>query len=170
MTQSVLEMTKDLVHAQIQAGSLAPENLNEVLRSTYESLVALRAVESGESSLPPTDSVMAVAATPMSWKKSITKHAVTCLECGASFKQLSSRHLKLHDLDGRSYRTKYGIPATQSLAARATTALRQQIVQQSRPWEKTSTFMKHQKASIVDETPAAPAKKARAKKKADPTS
>jgi predicted transcriptional regulator len=114
--------------------------------------------------------VLDAAAAPTHWKKSITKHAVTCLECGASFRQLSSRHLKLHDLDGRTYRTKYGIPVTQSLAARATTALRQQIVQQSRPWEKTSTFMKHQKASLAAETPAKPARKARAKKKAAPTS
>ena len=168
MTQSVLEMTKDLVHAQIQAGSLAPENLNEVLRSTYENLVALRAAESGESAPMSADPVQNMSTVPTSWKKSITKHAVTCLECGASFKQLSSRHLKLHDLDSRSYRTKYGIPATQSLAARATTALRQQIVQQSRPWEKTSTFLKHQKASVAEETPAKPARKARAKKKAAP--
>jgi predicted transcriptional regulator len=166
MSQSVLEMAKDLVHAQIQAGSLSPENLNEVLRSTYESLVALRAAESGDSASAHADPVHDTAIAPINWKKSITKHAVTCLECGASFKQLSSRHLKLHDLDSRSYRTKYGIPPTQSLAARATTALRQQIVQQSRPWEKTSTFMKHQKASAAEETPAKPARKAKAKKKA----
>jgi predicted transcriptional regulator len=168
MLQSVLEMTKDLVHAQIQAGSLSPENLNEVLRNTYESLLALRAAESGESAPAHVDPVHDTVVAPVSWKKSITKHAVTCLECGASFKQLSSRHLKLHDLDSRSYRTKYGIPPTQSLAARATTALRQQIVQQSRPWEKTTTFKKHQKANVVDEPLEKPARKARAKKKATP--
>ena len=83
-------------------------------------------------------------AEPIHWKKSITKHMVTCLECRASFKQLSVRHLKEHALDGRSYRVKYGIPRTQALAAKETTLQRKEIVQRSRPWEKAPTFMKAQ--------------------------
>ena len=77
---------------------------------------------------------------PVNWRKSITKHAVTCLECGESFKQLSVRHLRLHDLDGRSYRAKYGMPRSQPLASRDTTARRREVVQQTRPWEKAPTF------------------------------
>ena len=48
--------------------------------------------------------------SPVDWRKSITKHAMTCLECGHAFKQLSIRHLRQHGLDTRSYRIKYGIP------------------------------------------------------------
>src|SRR5262245_50415150 len=81
---------------------------------------------------------------PSNWRKSITKHAVTCLECGASFKQLSMRHLKEHGLDGKAYRIKYGIPRTQALAAKEITAHRQEVVQRSRPWEKAPTFLKAQ--------------------------
>ena len=66
----------------------------------------------------------------------MTKHTVTCLECGASFKQLSVRHLKEHGLDGRSYRVKYGIPRLQPLAAKETTSRRKEIVQRSRPWKR----------------------------------
>jgi hypothetical protein len=45
----------------------------------------------------------------------------------------------MHGLDGRSYRTKYGIPRTQSLSAREVLARRRQIVQRIRPWEKSPT-------------------------------
>ncbi len=45
----------------------------------------------------------------------------SCLACGASFKQLSGRHLKEHGLDGKAYRVKYGIPRAQPLAAKETT-------------------------------------------------
>jgi predicted transcriptional regulator len=81
---------------------------------------------------------------PVNWRKSITKHTVTCLECGASFKQLSVRHLKEHGLDGKVYWIKYGIPRAQPLSAKATTSRRKEIVQRSRPWEKASTYLKAQ--------------------------
>ena len=82
----------------------------------------------------------------INWKKSITKYTITCLECGMSFKQLSVRHLKDHDMDARAYRAKYGIPRTQPLSAKDTTALRKKIVQQSRPWEKAPAYKKAQEA------------------------
>src|SRR5439155_23944222 len=74
----------------------------------------------------------------------MTKHTVTCLECGQSFKQLSVRHLKEHGLDGRSYRAKYRIPRHQALAAKETTSRRKEIVQRTRLWEKAPTFLKAQ--------------------------
>src|SRR5262249_2328101 len=107
------------------------------------SLQALKTQEDANGSVAVVTSV-----TPperVNWKKSITKHHVTCLECGASFKQLSVRHLKDHGLDGKAYRIKYGIPRTQPLAAKEITSHRQEVVQRSRPWEKAPTFVKAQK-------------------------
>jgi hypothetical protein len=52
-----------------------------------------------------------------------------------------SRHYRL---DTHSYRAKYGIPRTQPLAAKTTTARRREVAQETRPWEKTSTFLKGQ--------------------------
>ena len=139
MPQTLLEMAKDLVLAQIQAHRLSPEDMHPALQDTYSSLLALQAQEasndSGAVETPP---------APINWRKSITKHTVTCLACGASFKQLSVRHLRDHGLDARSYRVKYGMPPRQPLSARAVTALRKQIVQRSRPWEKAPTYLKAQ--------------------------
>lgn len=137
MPQSVLEIAKDITLTLIEAGSLSADDMQTTLQKTYAILAALKAQEE-------TGSGTVKIQEPANWRKSITKHAVTCLECGKTFKQLSTRHLREHDLDGRSYRNKYGIPRTQSLAAKETTSRRKQMAQERRFWEKTPTFRKAQ--------------------------
>src|SRR3989442_4723916 len=142
MAQTPLAMAKHLVMAQIEAHKLSPEDMHQALQQTYSSLQALQAQEDANGSV-----AVVTPETPperVNWRKSITKHTVTCLECGASLKQLSVRHLKEHSLDGRSYRIKYGMPRTQSLAAKAITLRRKEVVQRSRPWEKAPTFLQAQ--------------------------
>ena len=105
MSQTLLEMAKDLVMAQIAAHRLSPEEMHQALQHTYASLQALKAQEDANGNIAL--ATPETPAEPINWKKSITKHVVTCLECGASFKQLSVRHLKEHELDGKAYRIKY---------------------------------------------------------------
>src|SRR6266704_967358 len=144
MSQTLLAMAKDLVMAQIAAHRLAPDEMHTALQQTYASLKALQAQEDAHGSV-----AVVTPATPparVNWRKSITKHTVTCLACGASFKQLSVRHLKEHELDGKSYRIKYGIPRTQPLSAKETRSRRKEIVQRTRPWEQALTYLKaHEK-------------------------
>ena len=154
MSPSILELTKDLVLAQIQSGTLLPEDMQEALGRTHQSLMSLKSREEAKAQV----SAAAAGTAPADWRKSITRHSVTCLECGAQFRQLNGRHLQEHNLDARSYRTKYGIPQSQPLAARATAALRRQIAAEVKPWEKTPTYIKAQ------EKKAAAAKKAGRKK------
>jgi len=45
MTQTLLEMAKDLVMAQIEAHRLSPEEMHTALQHTYASLKALQAQE-----------------------------------------------------------------------------------------------------------------------------
>jgi len=157
MSQTLLEMTKDLVMAQIQAKTLPPEDMHQALQQTYASLQALKAQEDAYGSVAV--ATLETPPKPIDWRKSVTKHVVTCLECGVSLKQLSVRHLKEHGLDGRSYREKYRIPRTQPLAAKEVTAKRQEIVQRSRPWEKAPTFVKAQEEKKREEAAVAPKKR-----------
>ncbi len=136
MSQTLLEMTKDLVLAQIQIKQVAPEALTSVLHNTYDTLRSLQNTEStGGSGLSETPAETVQAVPPLDWKSSISKHSIKCLECGDTFKQLSLRHLRIHDLDPRSYRVKYNIPRSQALSAREMTARRRELAQQIRPWE-----------------------------------
>ena len=157
MSQTLLEMAKDLVMAQIAAHRLAPEEMHQALQQTYASLQALKTQEDANGSI--TVVTPATPPEPVHWRKSITKHVVTCLECRASFKQLSVRHLKEHGLDGKAYRIKYGIPRTQALAAKETTLKRKEIVQRARPWEKAPTFVKAQEKKQREKAALAPRKR-----------
>jgi predicted transcriptional regulator len=160
MAQTLLEMAKDLVLAQIRVHSLSPEDMHTALHDTYVSLHTLQRQEDAQGSgavAPPE-----IPSQPVNWRKSITKQTVTCLACGARFRQLSTRHLREHGLDARSYRRKYGIPLRQPLSARAVTALRKQIVQRSRPWEKAPTYVKaHEPETQAVAAPTRPAPRKR---------
>lgn len=172
MSQTLLEMTKDLVLAQIQIKQVAPEALTSVLHNTYDTLRNLQNAESSGGSgssemIPETQQ----APIPTDWKSSISKHSIRCLECGDTFKQLSLRHLRVHDLDPRSYRTKYNIPRSQALSAREVTARRRELAQQIRPWElapsKQSTAPKKEEdKSKVKSTTKSTAARTSAKKSA----
>ena len=169
MPQSILEMAKDLVMAMIQNGSLSPEEMQKELQKTHAGLAELKAKEdlldgNGGNALSMADGNGLdrgmSSPGPVDWKKSIKKHTIECLVCGASFKQLSVRHLVNHDLVPRSYRARFGILRTQPLSAKETTAMRKRIVQKSRPWEKAPTYMKARNQKAASAKP----KVARAKK------
>jgi|WetSurMetagenome_2_1015567.scaffolds.fasta_scaffold00090_45 predicted transcriptional regulator len=51
--------------------------------------------------------------------KSVTSEKITCLECGATYKSLK-RHLRTHhDLTPKTYRERWGLPATYPMVAPA---------------------------------------------------
>jgi len=168
MPQTLLEMTKELVLAQIQIKQVAPEALTSVLHSTYETLRTLQSSEStGGNGNGEMVGETHHAPPPVDWKSSITRHSIRCLECGETFKQLSLRHLRVHDLDPRTYRTKYNIPRSQSLSARDVTARRRELAQQIRPWELAPS---KQAAAAAKEEPKPRAKTGAAKSTASRSS
>ena len=144
MSQSTLEMAKDLVIAQLESGQLTVDEVDGLLHETHANLMTLKAredqLEAGAGASP---------AVALDWRKSISRQAITCLECGSVYKQLSIRHLREHDLNARTYRLKYGIPPTQPLASRATTARRREIVKQTRPWEKAPRYQQFQAKQVA---------------------
>ena len=166
MNQSVLEMTRDLARAQIEQGFISAERLQETLREIHYSLLALKVLED-RNEIGELGPVRNTESTPASvdWRKSITKHAVTCLECGESFKQLSIRHLTHHGLDVRTYREKYGIPRAQPLSARETTARRREVAKEIKPWAKTPTYLKSQQGQTTTSGAATAAQGAKTRKK-----
>jgi predicted transcriptional regulator len=154
MPQTLLEMAKDLVLAQIHVHKLLPEDMHPALHDMFSCLLALHRQEASYG-LEVVETRQRQPA-PRNWRRSITKYLLTCLVCEARFKQLSA-HLKTHGLDARSYRMRFGIPRRQPLAARSVTNRRQQTVQKSRPWEKTQAYLKkHEQEQPVGEKRQAP--------------
>ena len=69
MSQTLLEMAKDLVMAQIAAHRLSPDEMHQALQHTYASLKALQALEDGNGSVPAV--TPETSPEPVNWKKSI---------------------------------------------------------------------------------------------------
>ena len=168
MEQTITEMAKDLTLALLEAELLAPEDVQKQLAKTHAGLLELRAREDNPRGGEVGGEVQSESTPPVppDWKKSIKKYAIECLVCGQTFKQLSARHLRQHDLDARTYRQRFGIPRTQALSAKETTTMRRHIVQQSRPWEKAPAYLKAHEPLA----PSTPARPKRERKKAVPSS
>jgi predicted transcriptional regulator len=169
MAESLTEMAKDLTMALIEKDLIASTDTNQYLHQIHASLRELKAQEdrtlaSGESKEGETTERLPA----IDWKKSIRKHMIECLICGQTFKQLSARHLSQHDLDPRTYRERFGIPRTQALSAKETTAMRRRVVHQIRPWEKAPTYQKAQEEPAPPPAPT-PVPPKRTRKKAATT-
>jgi len=114
MAKSLVEMAADIVSAQINTSEMNTDEISQALNNTFKTLNDLQNVEiSGQRmSEQQTTPVMDPA-------KSIQKNKIICLECGESFKMLSPKHLRSHDLTLKEYRVKYGFKARQPLCAKA---------------------------------------------------
>jgi predicted transcriptional regulator len=166
MAQPLTEMAKDLTLALIENNQLAPEHLQQHLQQIHASLCELKAHEDRNLGIGEGTAGQSLGiAAAKSWKKSIRKHTIECLICGKTFKQLSMRHLRQHDLDPRSYRQQFGIPSDQPLSAKETTAMRRRVAQQIRPWEKKPAYLEAHPSTPVT-TPKRPKS---ARKKATPS-
>ena len=110
MSKSLVEMTAEIVQAQISTKDMTKAALHD----TFLTLKGLLDAEVSGHSPEQAESKPAIAP-----EKSIQKNQVVCLECGQAFKMLSPKHLKSHELTPKEYRKKYGFSMRQPLCAKA---------------------------------------------------
>jgi predicted transcriptional regulator len=157
MVQPLTEMATELTLALIENNLIAAEDMKQQLYQIHASLCELKAREDRNlAGGAGRGEEIGISSGALDWKKSIKKHTVECLICGASFKQLSVRHLAQHGLDPKTYRQQFGIPSSQPLSAKESSRRRRRAAQEIRPWEKAPTYVKAHKPA-----PAARAKRAR---------
>lgn len=149
MGKSLVEMAADIVQSQCCANSMSTEEIRDSLVQTYQTLsqlnTGLMVEENKEEESPhqepeygstrealPEKGVSGEkkgggkkekpsppVSPPVSPQDSIQQDQVICLECGKSYKVLSSKHLKTHGLSSREYRKKYGFSLRQPLCSKA---------------------------------------------------
>lgn len=120
---TLLEMATDIVVAHASTTAMSKEDLLAAINDVYQSLVKL---EKGEAvTVAP---AAAAEQTPViSVKKAFGKDKVICMMCGQGMKTLT-RHIKTaHGLKPGEYRKQFGIPRTQSLAAKSYSESRRQM-------------------------------------------
>ncbi|MEW6221214.1 MAG: MucR family transcriptional regulator [Thermodesulfobacteriota bacterium] len=124
MAKTLVEMAADIVQAQSSTRSMSTDEITFALQQTFKALQGMQQVGSaaafaglGEEAAEEAE---AAAVPPaISPEKSIQKNRIICLECGQEFKMLSPKHLRSHNLDGRSYRKKHGFSLRQPLCAKS---------------------------------------------------
>ncbi len=114
MEKSLVEMAVEIVSSQVNTSRMSIEEVNQALGKTFSTLQELQQAElSGDEIKGKRDK------SDISPDKSIQKNKIICLECGESFKMLSSKHLGRHGLTLKEYRSKYGLNVRQPLCAKA---------------------------------------------------
>ena len=138
MAKSLYELAAEIVQAQAAVSKLSPEEINELIRKTYESLKSVKCDEEGAEAEPK--------AVEMDPKKSIKQATITCLECGKSFKIMTKRHLKEHGLTPKEYKAKYGFKARQPLSAKYLSAKRRKVAKDQNLGQRLAQSRREKKA------------------------
>ena len=139
MAKSLYELAAEIVAAQASASKLSAEEINELIKQTYDSLKNVKADEEGA----PEEE----AAPAMEPKQSIKQNSVTCLECGKKFKILTKRHLADHNLTPKEYKAKYGFKARQPLSAKSLSAKRRKVAKEQNLGQRLAEARKKQRES-----------------------
>ena len=158
---TILEMAVEIVAAHASTTNMSKEELIAEISCVYQ---ALSALDKGEvvSAETPTEE----AAPAISKKKAFGKDQVICMICGKGMKTLT-RHLKTaHDLKPGQYRKQFGIPSSQSLAAKSYSESRRQMaIDRGLPEKLAKARAARGKAKAKAPAPAKAAAPAKAKKK-----
>lgn len=112
-----IDTVADIVSAYVSNNPVPSANLAELIATVSRSLKSLGTVEA-----KPVDQSPAIDP-----KRSVKQDAITCLECGKSFKSLK-RHIGAnHGLSPEEYRQKWQLPASYPMVSPAYASARSDL-------------------------------------------
>ena len=122
MATSLTEMAAEIVKAQAAVAPMSPEEIELILKKTFETLKDMSAKENGEAEEQAEKSELdLLREEPL---KSIGTNKVVNLEDGSECKVLTNRTLAKFGLTTKEYKQKWGIPLKMPLSAKSLTAKR----------------------------------------------
>jgi predicted transcriptional regulator len=125
MPKKLIEIASEIVQTQVSRTSMSNADIASSLRQVFATLCELQKAETAGIDIEVTQpAAEEVAATQLSPANSIQNDKVICLECGAEFKQLTSKHLVSHGMSQKEYRKKYGFTMRTPLSAKSLTKAR----------------------------------------------
>lgn len=123
---NLTELTAQIITARAAKKDMSTEELQQEMQIVYN---FLKGIESGNVPTPATIEPIEEAFVPqkINFKQIFKKDEVICLICNKGFTTLK-RHLAVaHNLKPGEYRKQFGIPFTQSLAAKSYSESRRQM-------------------------------------------
>ena len=120
-----IKQALEIVKAQAGFRTMSEEEISSMIRTLSS---AIRHLMSGEGVVPqsPPDGV----------GRQITEKAISCLECGKSFKLLTRRHLLSHGMSVEEYREKWGYAKDIPLVCKGLQRERRRKMKDMKLWEK----------------------------------
>jgi len=171
MQKTLVEIASELVQTQVSLTSMSAGEIASSLRQVFSALQELQKSEE-EGTRPALTSEgipEALEEKPaVAPENSILNDKVICLECGAEFKQLSQKHLSVHNMTPKEYKKKYGFPLRAPLSAKSLTKARSRAAKKRGLPENLVKYQEERKQKMSS-TPlegAGAAEKAPARKRA----
>lgn len=146
MAKKLLEIAAEIVQTQTANTSMTSTEIASSLRMVFHTLQQIQKSEAEGTQLAPAqipEDAVPEAEIPKATdpRDSIKEDRITCLECGAEMRQLTSKHLVSHGMDQKEYKKKYGFSMRTPLAARSLTKARSKAAKKRGLPEKLKTFI-----------------------------
>ena len=146
---NLTELTAQIITARAAKKDMSTEELQQEMQMVY---TFLKGAEEGNVQ-PATQAPAEEAKPQLSIKQAFKKDEVICMICNKGFKTLK-RHLTMaHSLKPGEYRKQFGIPSTQSLAAKNYSESRRQMALDKGLGEGLVKFRSSQAAKKAVVTP-----------------
>lgn len=161
MDKKLLELAVDLLKAQVSVRTMSCEDMELALLRVYNALHRMRRAEDDGKPVPlpggisESPFIQMDSSQPIDPLRSIQEDRVTCLECGAEFRQITANHLRTHQLTPKEYKRKWGFPLKQALAAKALTKLRSRSAKKRGLPVKLQQYLEDQRKKKESEAPEA---------------
>jgi len=142
MPKKLIEIASEIVQTQVSLTSMSAGDIAASLRQVFSTLQELEKAETAginiECIQPAAEEAAAMKLSP---SNSIQNDKVTCLECGAEMRQLTSKHLVFHGMNQIEYRKKYGFSMRTPLAAKSLTKARSKAAKKRGLPEKLQKYI-----------------------------
>ncbi len=126
--KKLLDIAAEIVQTQASVAQMSAEQVEQALIRIFSTLQKIqRAEEKGvllESGAEGDMSPVGSGAAAIEPRESIQDDRIVCLECGTQMRQLTTKHLRGHNLTPREYKEKWGFSLKQPLSARSLTKAR----------------------------------------------
>ena len=121
---TLLELATNIVSAHASTSAISKE---ELIKELHEVHAVLASLEKGETTSESPVASEGGEQPAVSMRKAFGRKEVFCLICGKGMKTLG-RHIRTaHSMTPKEYRQKFGIPGSQTLAAKDYSETRRQM-------------------------------------------
>jgi predicted transcriptional regulator len=147
--KKLLDIAAEIVQAQASVGQMSAEQIEQSLIKTFSTLQRMQRAEekglfldSGAAEEARAEEAQVAKKEP---RESIQDDKIVCLECGTEMRQLTTKHLRAHDLTPREYKQRWGFSLKQPLSARSLTKARSKAAKKRGLPENLVKFLEERK-------------------------